>query len=245
MLLYSIGDVERAHTFLNAALESAVACHAETRMLQTAKALPVIESVHRRRIEQSRHAMVAAIAVLVPVVIALLVALFMYRRQIEKRRRLQTHLEEANRIKETYISQFLDLCSVYMDKLNQFCKIANRKISAGKVDELYKLTSSGKLIENQSREFYSVFDNAFLHICPDFVTNVNRLMQPEHQFELRDPATLNTDLRILALMRLGIFDSGRMTQTLNYSINTIYTYRNKLKNYAINRDTFEEDIRSC
>ena len=129
-----------------------------------------------------------------------------------------------------------------MDKLNQLCSIANRKISSGQVDELYKLTKSGKFIENQSKEFYDVFDNAFIHIYPGFVDSVNALLQPDKQIVVAPGEILNTDLRILAFMRLGIDDSARIAQILNYSINTIYTYRNKLKNRAINRDTFEADV---
>lgn len=122
--------------------------------------------------------------------------------------------------------------------------MANRKISAGKVDDLYQLTKSGKFIENQSKEFYEIFDNAFIHIYPGFVDGVNALLKPECRIELQPGELLNTDLRILAFMRLGISDTGRIAQILNYSVNTIYAYRNKLKNKAINRETFEADIQS-
>ena len=129
-----------------------------------------------------------------------------------------------------------------MDKLNQFCKIANRKLAAGQADELYRMTRSGKFVEEQSREYYDVFDNAFLHIYPDFVERVNALLRSDAQIELQPGELLNTDLRILAFMRLGIEESARIAQILNYSLNTIYAYRNRLKARAINRDTFEADI---
>ena len=157
-------------------------------------------------------------------------------------RKLQDKLQKANKTKEVYISQFLSLCSIYMDKLNQFCKIANRKISAGKVEDLYKLTKSGKFVEEQSREFYEVFDNAFLHLYPNFPNQVNALLLPCEQIQLKEGELLNTDLRILAFMRLGIEDSSRIAQVLNYSINTIYAYRNRIKAKAINKETFEADI---
>ena len=129
-----------------------------------------------------------------------------------------------------------------MDKLKEFCKLTNRKISAGQTDELYKITKSGKFIEEQSREFYKVFDDSFLNLYPDFVKQVNALLRPDEQIVLNDDETLNSDLRILAFMRLGIDDTNRIAHTLNYSVNTIYAYRNKLRNRAINRDTFETDI---
>lgn len=104
------------------------------------------------------------------------------------------------------------------------------------------MTRSGKFVEEQSREFYDVFDNAFLHIYPDFVERVNALLRSDAQIELQAGELLNTDLRILAFMRLGIEESARIAQILNYSLNTIYAYRNRLKARAINRDTFEADI---
>ena len=97
-------------------------------------------------------------------------------------------------------------------------------------------------MEEQSREFYDIFDDAFLHIYPSFVEAVNSLLQPDKQIVLQEGEKLNTDLRILAFIRLGLEDSNRVAQMLNYSVNTIYAYRNRIRNRAINRDTFEEDI---
>lgn len=104
------------------------------------------------------------------------------------------------------------------------------------------MTKSGKFVEEQSREFYDTFDKAFLHIYPDFVEQVNALLKPDERIELRDGELLNTDLRILAFMRLGVDESTRIAQVLNYSVNTIYSYRNRLKNRAVNRENFENDI---
>lgn len=110
------------------------------------------------------------------------------------------------------------------------------------MDDLYKMTKSGKFIEEQSKEFYEVFDNAFLHLYPDFPEKVNNLLNPDEPLEIPTDGTLTTDLRLLAFMRLGIEESGRIAELLNYSVNTIYSYRNRLRNKAINRDTFEADI---
>ena len=129
-----------------------------------------------------------------------------------------------------------------MNKLNQFCKIAARKISTGHTDELYKMTKSGKFVEEQSQEFYDTFDRAFLHIYPTFVDEVNGLMRSDAQIVLKEGELLNTDLRILAFMRLGVEESTRIAQVLNYSVHTIYAYRNRLKNRAVDRDNFERDV---
>ena len=211
-------------------------------MVQSSEALPIIESAHALDIEKRDRIVKVFIGIMVLLVVLLAVGMLFLRKEMRNMKVLQTRLQGANHVKEVYISQFLSLCSIYMDKLNQFCKIANRKISAGKVDELHKMTKSGKFIEEQSEEFYEVFDNAFLHIYPNFVEDVNKLLRPEEKIVLQEGERLNTDLRILAFMRLGIEESPRIAQMLNYSVNTIYTYRNKLKNRAIDRDNFEKQI---
>jgi hypothetical protein len=87
-----------------------------------------------------------------------------------------------------------------------------------------------------------VFDDAFLHIYPTFVADVNKLLRDDAQIQLKEGERLNTDLRILAFIRLGIEESGRIAQVLNYSLNTIYSYRNRMKMRAIDRENFEADI---
>jgi len=239
---YSKGDMTRAYRYLSTALECAVECAAPLRMVVVAKSLPIIEKAYTQEVSKSRRDTVMVIIGLVALMFFLLAILLVLRQEIRKMQTLQSKLKAANAAKEVYISQFLLLCSIYMDKLNQFCKIATRKLSSGQADELYKMTKSGKFVEEQSREFYEIFDNAFLHIYPDFVHQVNKLLRADARFDVPSKGTLNTDLRILAFMRLGIEESQRIAQVLNYSLNTIYSYRNRLKARAINRDTFEDDI---
>lgn len=241
--MFVIKDVERAHRYLYTALRNAVECHAETRMLQTAYSLPLIESVHQAELKSYTKGLKWLLWLLGLVSVALLVLLVVLRRQMSAQHRLQVHLEESNKVKELYISQFLNMCSMYIDKLNQTCSLVSRKIAAGHVEELGRLAKSGKLVENEAKTFYDTFDDAFLHIYPGFVDKVNELLRPEERIVLQEGEQLNTDLRILAFMRLGIEESTRIAQILNYSVNTIYTYRNKLRNKAIDRDTFEESVK--
>lgn len=242
-LLYSQGDINRAYTYLSLALASAVECGADVRMLESARSLPYIEAAYAERAANSKRRSVYAMIAMAALLVGLLITMLTLRREMHRMQRMQQRLSHANRVKEVYISQFLTLCSVYMDKLKQFSKLVTRKIGAGQVDDLYRMAKNGKFVEDESREFYEVFDNAFLHIYPDFVARVNALLLPDKQIELKDGgAGLNTDLRILAFMRLGIEDSSSIARVLNYSLNTIYAYRNRLKARAISRDTFEQDI---
>lgn len=175
-------------------------------------------------------------------IILIIITAVNLHRQLQRMKRMQQVLTDANKAKDVYINQFMVLCSVYMDKLNQFNGLVNRKLGAGQADELYKLTRSGKLIEEQTRDFYQLFDEAFLHIYPTFVNGINGLLTEQGRIELKEGELLNTDLRILACLRLGIADANQIARILNYSVNTIYAYRNRLRNRAISRDTFENDV---
>lgn len=241
-VLYQMDDKRRAHEYISVAMNNAVESRASVRMMKTTELLSLVEGDHNSQIALWRTWMYAIIAVLVMCMFALIVSIFFLRRQLTRVARMKQELQDANQTKDVYLSQFLSLCSIYMDKLKQFSKVVNRKISAGQVDDLYKLTKSGKFVEEQSADFYKVFDDAFLHIYPNFVESVNSLLRPEERIVLADDEQLNSDLRILAFMRLGIDDTTRVAQILNFSVNTIYAYRNRLRNRAINRATFESDI---
>lgn len=236
------GDVERAYRYLSAALDNAVRCGASLRMIESSRSLPIIAEAHNNQISAWKEVIYIIIGVMLMLLIILGATLGALYRKMVSLKKLQERLRNANLSKDVYINQFLKLCSIYMDKLHQFCLIAERKISAGKTDEFYRMTKSGRFIEEQSSEFYEVFDNAFLHLYPDFVSEVNSLLRPDCRITLKEGELLNTDLRILAISRMGIDDAASIAQILNYSLNTIYAYRNRLKARAINRDTFEDDI---
>lgn len=240
--VYASGDVRRAHRYLSAALTNAVECGAPWRMVESSRSLPIIERAHSDYLAANRRTLYIIMGIMALLMVALVIVAFVLRHEMHRMTLLQTKLRDANTTKEVYISRFLQLCSIYMDKLNQFSKIATRKLAAGQADDLYRMMKSGRFVEEQSTEFYQVFDNAFLHIYPDFPAHVNRLLRPDARIQLRHGELLNTDLRILAFLRLGIEESSRIAQVLNYSLNTIYSYRNRLKGRAINRDTFERDI---
>lgn len=241
-VLFESGQTDRAHRYVSVALNNAVESHASVRMMSTTELLAMVEKDHGMQVARWQRWMYAIFAILVMCLLALAAALVMLRRQLNRVARMRQELQDANATKDIYISQFLSLSSIYMNKLKEFSKLVNRKISAGQADELLKITKTGKFIEEQSAEFYTVFDDAFLHIYPDFVEKVNALLRPEEQIVLGEGEKLNSDLRILAFMRLGIDDTNRVAQILNFSVNTIYAYRNRLRNRAINRATFEADI---
>lgn len=118
------------------------------------------------------------------------------------------------------------------------------KLKPKQVDDLYEQIQTGKLLRDQTAKFLEVFDSTFLSIFPKFADEVNSLLRADAQLAQSDPDKLSTELRILAFMRLGIDDATRVAKFLNLSVNTVYTYRNKMKNRASDREKFEENLKN-
>jgi hypothetical protein len=151
-------------------------------------------------------------------------------------------LSESNSIKEEYLGRFLSLCSKYLSMLEQYRKNLYQLAVAGKTDELHRALKSMKVINETISDFYTGFDTAFLSIFPNFVSSVNALLPEDDAISLKYGEKLNTELRILALVRLGITDSTKIAEFLRCSITTIYTYRSKLKKRSIDGDSFEAKV---
>ena len=156
---------------------------------------------------------------------------------------VNSQLTESNRVKEEYIGRFMSLCSQYIDKLDNYRKMVNKKMKNKELDDLYQISKSTELKEKELEELYENFDTVFLHLFPNFIDDFNALLLPEVQVHPKE-SRLTTDIRIFALIRLGIEDSSKIAEFLHYSVNTIYNYRARLKNGAIgNRETFEKRVK--
>lgn len=157
---------------------------------------------------------------------------------------LNSQLSEANWVKEEYIGHFLSLCSNYVDKMDNFRKLVNRKLKNREFEELAGITRSVEYKDRELEELYDNFDEVFLHLFPDFVQEFNALLKPEERIQVKQAGRLTIDLRIFALIRLGIEDSSKIADFLHYSVNTIYSYRARIKNGAAgNRDEFENEVK--
>jgi hypothetical protein len=157
---------------------------------------------------------------------------------------VNNELSESNRVKEEYIGRFMSLCSQYIDKIDDYRKMVNKKMKNKELDELYRLSKSTELKEKEIEELLQNFDSVFLHLYPNFVEEFNALLQPEMRFQKRDDNRLVTEIRIFALIRLGIEDSSKIAEFLHYSVNTIYNYRARIKNGALdNRESFERRVK--
>lgn len=271
-ILFHLGEVERAFEYIQIAMRDATFYNSRLRPWQVATLLPVIENSYSNEMESQREDLFIAIIVislLWVALVGLLIAKSRQNRQIEQTKTqleemnaklseyiarlseqnkvehsLAAELSEANAVKEQYIGLFLVICSNYIDLLKSYHKNVRKKLSQGSFEALQAEIKKSTIIEDAEEEFYANFDNAFLSLYPTFVEEFNALLCEEGQIVLKNPRVLNTELRIFALIKLGITDSSRIASLLRYSVNTIYNYRAGVKNKAIvARDDFEERVR--
>ena len=162
----------------------------------------------------------------------------------EQLRQAIIHLNDSNRVKDEYIGKFLSVCSDYIDKLDNYRIKINRKLKAGQQADVLRMTSSEQLKEDELKELFDHFDDIFLRLFPTFIDDFNALLRPGEEIIPTEKNHLNTDLRIFALIRLGIEESSKIAEFLRYSPNSIYAYRARIKNKAAgNRDEFEKNVK--
>lgn len=272
-LLYEAGDVERAYQYMRFSWSDTKFYNARLRSWQSADVLSLIDKTYQAMIEKQNNRLELYI-ILISILLFLFIAALVYiYRQMKRlsvaRNHLQTandqlnklnedlrqmnlclkstnvELSESNQIKEEYIARFVKLCSTYINKLDSYRRMVSKKLSDGRIAEVLKITRSQDAMDAELEELYANFDTAFLHIFPDFVKKFNALLLPDDQIVLKRGELLNTELRIFALIRLGIEDSSQIAEFLRYSVNTIYNYRSKVKNRAGgSREEFEEQVKA-
>ena len=151
-------------------------------------------------------------------------------------------LENTNAKHELMANAFIMLCYQYIERLDSQRKLVIRKIRANQQNELLSILSSSKRGTEESQNFFSQFDKIFLSLYPSFVNELNSLLIPEAQIELKEDNELTPSLRVAALVRLGVTESPKIAGILSYSLQTIYNYRSTLKNSAIDKEHFEENL---
>lgn len=159
--------------------------------------------------------------------------------------RKNDELTEANYVKEEYIGYIFTICSNYIRKLEEFRKSIHVKAMTRQYREIEAETAGGDNMKDELREFYRSFDTVFLHIYPDFVNDFNSLLQDDKRIVPKEGELLNTELRIYALVRLGISDSVKIADFLHCSAQTVYNNRFKVRNKAIiDKKDFAEAVRT-
>lgn len=272
-LLMADGDMDRAYYYIHFAWQCANKFNTVKRNNQISPVLTSISDNYEESLKRANRQLLA-LAVVASLLAALFLAILFYsnsqRKKLARARNelsmsnqqlgqlnqqlselnaqlgdTNIRLNESNRVKDEYVGRFIHLCSFYIDRLDEMRKRVNKMVKGKDLAALDKFTEGNELRDQNLNELYEMFDSTFLHLFPNFVADFNALLQPESRITLDDPRTLNTDLRIFALIRLGIEDSSRIAEFLHYSVNTIYNYRAKVKNGALtDRDSFESRVKA-
>lgn len=265
-------DVERSYKYINFSWKANKRFSTRIRSWQISPVLGTIDHNYQAELKKANHRLIFAIICVSLLVIALALLTFYINKQksyLSKARnelkKTNTQLEELNNklsstngmlkasndklnesngVKEEYIGQFLGACSHYIDKLDKLRLNVNKMVKNKQYNELYSMTKSSEVKEQELEELYANFDKVFLNLFPNFVEDLNGLLKEEYQIHLSSPDKLSAIVRVFALIRLGIDDSTKIAEFLHYAVNTIYNYRAKLRNGAIiDRNEFEKKVR--
>lgn len=265
-------DVERSYKYINFSWNANKRFSTRIRSWQISPVLGTIDHNYQTELKKANHRLIFAIICVSLLVIALALLTFYVNKQKSylsnarnELKKTNTQLEELNNklsstngmlkasndklnesngVKEEYIGQFLGACSHYIDKLDKMRLNVNKMVKNKQYNELYSMTKSSEVKEQELEELYANFDKVFLNLFPNFVEDLNGLLKEECQIHLSSPNKLSAIVRVFALIRLGIDDSTKIAEFLHYAVNTIYNYRAKLRNGAINdRNEFEKKVR--
>lgn len=257
-MLYDRGDIKRAYRYITCSLSDIMQADARINLQYINEIFPFIATSNNAQIKRENKTLWTTMAIILLVVLIICIAagiVISDKRQIaaaeaelrianERLERYINRLQEANNIKETYIGQYMDFCSNYIGNLDNYRRSLGKTLKTAGEDGLKKELRSTDLVKAELEEFYSHFDKTFLSLFPTFVEQLNELLQPEKRIQLKNgEGTLTTELRIFALLRLGVTDSSKIAEFLRRSVTTIYNYRVKMRNAALNnREDLEKQI---
>lgn len=256
-LMYKQGDIDRAYKYLSRSMEDAVACNARLRFIEVTQFFPIIDKAYKMKEEKERAASRALLISVSLLSLFLIIAVFFLYRWMKKlsvmkhnlslaneqMQLVNKELEQTGKIKEVYIARYLDRCVNYIDKLETYRRSLAKLATASRIEDLFKAIKSEQFISNERKEFYNEFDKSFLKLFPNFISSFNHLLVEEEQVYPKSDELLTTELRIFALIRLGVVDSNRIAHFLGYSLATIYNYRSRMRNRATgDKEQFEQNV---
>lgn len=260
ILLYKEGDLDRAYTYIKCSMEDAIFCRARFRTLEISQTLPIIVAAYDQKVKQEKEKLEKYLFLISILAVVLVISVICIYKQLKKlslaRKAINTmyedvkrmngdlndlnkKLSESNLVKEEYIGSVFNLCSTYIDKMEAYRIDINRKLKSGQIAEAAKITSSTSLVSDELKEFFRNFDAIFLNIYPNFVEEFNALLIENEKIVPKTGDILTPELRVFALVRLGITDSSKIASFLHYSPQTVYNYRLKVHNKLIvSKDEF-------
>lgn len=254
MLLFQEGDVERAYNYISCSLEDINFGKSRYRIIDIAEYLPIIKAANDARVRAGERKVWAFLFILLLLVVALVSAFFFIRQKnrkllkvkqslAEQNSRLQEltenltrmngEIKESNHIKEEYIGLLFNICSEYIYKQEAMRKTLLKIVNTGTMGDISKMLNGQASLTEDFKLFINQFDTIFLSLFPDFVESFNKLLREEERVQVKEGELLTPELRIYALIRLGINDNSKIANFLHYSLQTVYNYRMKMRNKAI------------
>lgn len=258
-LVYQQGDPERAYNYVSCSMKDAVACNARLRFLEVTEFYPIIDKAYSdKKAQEKRLERILTLSITGLAVCLILLAFYLYhglrklslmRKNLSKSNKelvaLNQQLQQTGKIKEVYIARYLDRCVSYLDKLEQYRRSLEKLAMASRIEDLFKAIRSTDFLREERKNFYNEFDKSFLELFPNFIHDFNNLLNEDGKIEPKPGEILNTELRIFALIRLGVTDANRIAHFFGYSLATVYNYRSKIRNKAKgDKDNFEQEVMS-
>jgi hypothetical protein len=264
LLLYNKGEVTKAYNYITYSMHDIVFSRARCRMSYISEVLPIISATYEYKMKHEAKLRTVSITIISILLIFFVIVYLKLRKRNKELTRMQKSLDnrndelselnerlselnmklsESNRIKEEYIAQLFYLCSSYIDKQKTSRISISRKLIAGKINEVRDELNDTSVEAKELKAFFHYFDELFLKLFPNFITSFNKLLIPGKEILPKDNEILSPELRIYALVRLGISDSSKIAELLHYSVQTVYNYRQRVRNkLSLSKDEFLTDL---
>lgn len=246
VFLQKQGDTDRAYRAMVAALANASYADDYRAMSLLMPHIGFLQDCTDERMDRL-HVVIWVCNSAVALLVVALVWLWLRKRRLEGVVASMSESDRRDKLSDSlreFTVDYLNLHAAITEKYEDMLRTIRRKLSAGQIDDLHRMLKSGNLMNDQAVLFNNTFDRTTLSIFPDFVEQINALLIPDRRISLTEDGQLTTELRILALARLGIDDTAMIARFLGLSLNTIYTYRNRLRSRALSRDDFMAQIRA-
>lgn len=247
--LFTIGDRREAARYMNRAVQDALEYNYPVGVRRSAQASVMMNDAIQI-MDRNWRIMLSTAIVIVSLFLAIALLLLLYsRRMLKQVRRInsmykasQQSLHNVSTIKDKMLGEYMELSSEYIYKVDENRSRYRKTLKQKGPEALMAVFREPNFADGEFPHYWNNFDKIFLSIFPEFVSKVNRLMPPENAFITDSPGSLTTELRILALIRLGITESKRISVILHVSKGTVYTYRSIMRQASLDPERFEENI---
>lgn len=256
-------SLNKAQEYINLSLEDAYTYKSRLRRIEISSKLQLITNAYTDDIKTTNRLLNIALLVIILLLLGVGISSLFIRKKnrllkqkkdeisatSDKMEKLngQLHLindelKDTNQKRERLVKVYIDLCYKNIERNQKLRTLAIRKIKANQSKELLSLLSSSTNTEKENKEFLTEFDKAFLSLYPTFVNELNQQLTESAHIQLKENGEMPPILRVCALLRLGITESSKIAGILSYSPQTVYNYRSILKNNAIDKEHFEENV---